>query len=255
MYAPIRAKYNIPFTDEVNVDYEDATRMWGACSDLIFAWLYETNFTQYMYPYNSWDSCMETYRLLVSCGTNYIMPQGQWNNSGQTGFTDFKDYINSCAALNVNLDFSEIKEDYFAHYFREAAEPMLSYYDEINMYMRYLEETYPAEFNGGIYDSIAQSKFWPVSLLLHWQDLINEAYEAIEIYQNQKSLYEALKDHIDKESIFVRYALLTLHGGKFSESNLKTMQQQLLDDCNRLGVKRVGEGTTIDEIATRWGVE
>ena len=254
-YAPIRAKFTVPFTNYVNIDFEKATRSWGACGQKIFTWSYETNFSHYMYPYNNWDSVAETYRFLLDQGSVYVTSQGQWNTTGHTGFTDFKDYINACATLDLSRSFADVKQEFFTNYYREASAPMLQYFDELSAYMRYIEETYPAEYSGGLYDNIEQSKFWPSSLLFRWQDLLDEAYAAIEVHKNNNSLYQTLKNHIDLESIFIRYALITHHGGKFSSTELKEMQSAFAEDCTRLGVKRYAEGSEIAAIFERWGIQ
>jgi hypothetical protein len=50
-------------------------------------------------------------------------------------------------------------DDWFSNYFLDAAEPMRQMFDEINVWYRYLEETYPVEVNGNIYNPINKAKY------------------------------------------------------------------------------------------------
>lgn len=255
MYAPINAKYTSSFLEDMNDIYNQMSKKWNAISDGAYTWIYETNFSYYMYPYNSWSTQLDTFRVLVDNESMAFMSQGQWDNNAQTGFTDFKDYINSCAIFDSSTSFAEIKKDYFANVYLEAGPVMEQYFDELYAYMTYLEETYPAEYSGGIYDNIAQEKFWSYGLLTHWLSYIDKAYEAIEIYKEQQGLYERLYQHITLESLFIRFALIEHHSGKFSSQELEEMQLAFYEDCIQYNVTKEKEHRTIEGVFTRWGLD
>lgn len=256
-YAPIAAEYNYTFYESNNDSFRDMMEGWTACADNILCWLYETNFMYYMYPYNSWDSMMETYRYCVDTGAIYIMGQDQHNAQASTAFTDLKDYINSCALLDLNQDYNDILDDYFTNYYLDAAEPMRQYFDELRAHMRYLESEYPAELNGSIYAEIAEAKFWPQKTLEHWLALIDEAYEAVEVYKDQKVLYENLIERITKESMFMRYVLIEHYSGMFSEDVLNDMKLSFKEDAQLVGLSRYqeGEGGELANLYETWGIK
>lgn len=256
-YAPIEAEYTHTFYEKENERYYDMTLGWKACSNELYCWLYETNFHAYMYPYNCWDSMMETYRLCVGSGASYIMGQDQHNATGSTAFTDLKDYINSQALLDLNQDYLAIVDDYFENYYLDAAEPMRKYFDELRAWMRNLEEEYPAELNGGVYASIAESKYWPKNTLEHWLDLIDEALDKAEAYKENKLLYENLRNRITKESLFMRYALIEHYSGTYSAENLHEMQVSFMEDAQSLNMSRYkeDEGGELDTIYETWGLK
>ena len=256
-YAPIRADFNQTFYNDINQSYHDMMLGWSACADDIFCWLYETNFTYYMYPYNSWDSMYETYRFCADVGAPFVMSQGQHNASASTAFADFKDYMNSCAIFDLNQDYNDIMDDYFTNYYLEAGEPMRQYFDEMRAWMRHLEETYPTEVGGFIYTEIAQAKFWPKNLLEHWIELIDEAYEAAEAYKDQKDLYESLIERIKKESMFLRYVLIEFYSGTYSVDVLENMMLSFKEDAQKLSFNRVseGDGGEMTLVYERWGIQ
>lgn len=256
-YAPISAEFNHTFYDEVNQKFNNMMKGWTACTNELFCWLYETNFMYYMYPYNCWDSMYETYRFCVETGAAYVMGQDQHNAQASTAFTDLKDYINSRALLNLNWDYNEILDDYFENYYMAASEPMRQYFDELRAWMRYLEDEYPAELNGSIYAEISESKYWPKNTLEHWLALIDEAKAAAEQYKDDKVLYENLVDRINKESMFMRYALIEHYSGTYSAAALTEMQQSFKEDAQHLGFSRIkeGEGGELTYVYETWGIQ
>lgn len=256
-YAPIAAQFNHTFYETENQKYYDMLQGWRACSNDLYCWLYETNFMYYMYPYNSWDSMMETYRYCVENGASYVMGQDQHNATGSTSFTDLKDYINSCALFDLNQDYEAILDDYFENYYLDASEPMRRYFDELRAWMRYLEDEYPAELNGSIYAEIAKDKFWPKGTLEHWLDLIDEALEAAENCKSDRVLYENLKKRIIKESLFARYALIEHYSGVYSAETLLEMKLSFREDAQTVGLSRYqeGEGGELDILYEAWGIK
>lgn len=103
--APLEAKYNQTFYDEANRGFYDNITRWGLITKHVYFWLYETNFCAYMYPYNTWDTMIEQYRFIAQYGQNYIFNEGQLGQYGTTAFTRFKDYIDSKAQFDVNVDY------------------------------------------------------------------------------------------------------------------------------------------------------
>lgn len=256
-YAPIDSQFNHTYYEDENDMYDNMIQGWAACSSELYCWLYETNFLYYMYPYNSWDSMYETYRRCVDTGAVYIMGQDQHNASASTAFTDFKDYINSCAVFDLNRDYNEIVDEYFTNYYLDAAEPMRTYFDELRAWMRYLEDTYPAELDGGVYAQISVAKYWPKNTLEHWLDLIDEALEKAEAYKEDRVLYQNLKDRITKESMFMRYALMEHYSGTYSAEKLAEMRLSFKEDAQRLNFSRMkeGDGGELTYTYEAWGLK
>lgn len=254
MIAPIDAAYNKSFYEAENNTFANTVAGWGALCNNVFMWLYESNFGYYLYPFNTWDTMLETFRFCNANGATFILPEGEWNQGNATGFSKLKDYFNSRARFNVNDSFTDICDDYFEHYFADAAAPMRQYFDELQAHMYYLESTY-FELNGNIYNPLDVSKYWPYATLVHWMELIDEAYAAIEKYQtSDPALYDTLRKHILLESIFPRYALCNLHGGMYTSDELTAMRKAFRTDCISLNVTLYSEGKSMDDIYTSWGI-
>lgn len=250
--APIYSKFTSSFYDERNQTYAKNVSSWYAVSSNVYVWIYGTNFSYYLYPYNTWSVAPETYRYLRECGVKYIWNQAQERNQS-TAFTDLKDYIDSKFMFDVNADYAEVIDNYFNNYFLDAAEEMRSLFDLIQARSAYLEETVPT-ISGGIYDDIGEAEYWPRLLLEEMIDIIDRAYVAVEKYKtSDPELYNNLVKRIKKESIFPRYALCVHFGDYYS--NINEIRAEFRDDWNELGFSIYKEADgDMQAIFNSWGI-
>ena len=253
MYAPIEAVFNQSIHHDSNISYAETLKGWGACTKNIYFWLYQTNFSNYLYPMNTWESLVEWYRFGFENNAKMFTAQGQWDMEGNTAFAEFKEYIDAKMAYNVNYSFGELKEKYFNGYFADAAEPMMQYFNELLAHLRYIEGGSPEVSFGHIHAKIAQTKFWPKGLLDHWLALIDQAYARIEKYKNtDNELYTILHNHINKESIFLRYAMISHQSGYYLKSDLQKMKKDFESDCALLGFTHHHESVPISGEFATW---
>lgn len=255
--APASANYMHSFYDEVNQAEKEMIESWSALGNLIYMWLYETNFSYYFYPYNSYESMIESYRFCKANNAIFMLSLGQYNANVVTCFGRFKEYLNSKAMFDVNSNYAEIVDGFFTNYFREAAEPMLKYFNQLQAYMRYLENAYPEEITGDIYDEIEKDKFWPYKTLVNWLALTDEAFEAIEIYKDKDpQMYAVLYENIKIETLFMRFALLRLHEGKFSQQEYRQMQLEFKADCEYFNLSSWRENSSgnLKALWQEWGI-
>ena len=249
------AVYNKSFYDEDNASEAAKLDGWAACSDKIFYWLYETNYSCYLFPYNSYDTIIETYRYCYNNGAKYMYSEGQHNQPIVTHFTKLKEYLNAKAMFNVNVNFKDVADDFFANYFREASVPMRQFFDEMQAQLRYIEKAYPEDVRGSIFDEVEDAKFWPKRTVDRWVGLIEEAYAAIEPYKiRDPELYEVLYNNILLESIFPRFAQIHLHSGYYGAEELRQMRIAFRADAQKLGITRYDENAPIDSVFTSWNI-
>ena len=234
--APTSVNYTYSFYEEVNKTPVEKVDGWCALTDNIYMWLYQTNFAWYMMPHNTFEAAIETYRYCQSVNTIQLNNLGQYfGMENPTGFSRLKDYIDAQAMFNVNVNYNELLDKWFAAYFREAAAPMRTYYDELVAYLNMLCEEYPDEVNGNMSCNIHQAKFWEKARLESWMQRINEAYANIAKYQTlNPKLYEVLKKHITTESLFLRYSLLEFYAGTYNAEDLYNARISFRDDIRLL---------------------
>ena len=137
----------------------------------------------------------------------------------------------------------------------DATKPMRQFLSEFQIWSRKIENDETNEISGTIYEQIAVSKYWPRNLLTHWLDLIDEAYEAIEpLKYTDNAKYQVIAKHIKIESIFPRYALLTLHSGYYSQESLKAERIAFRDDCRELSIQYTAQNVGLDILYATWGI-
>ena len=182
------------------------------------------------------------------------MLQGQHNMACSTGFTSLKVYTDSLAAMDLSLSYQDMVNDFFQNYYGAAAAPMQQYFEELQSWMRYLEQAYPVEYTGDIYSVLVGENYWPREMLLRWQGLIDQAYEALNEGKNTDPNYEIYMNHVKMESIFLRYELITSHSGIYSAEQVLQMKQSFKADCIALGITYEHEQRELTEVYRDWGI-
>lgn len=252
-YAPISADYSHTFEERENASFLETMNKWRALSNKLYMWTYSTNFTQYLMPFNTFNTMQDNYRYLKKMNTFLLFDQAQWDQYNGTAFHNLKSYLNAKLQWNVNYDFETLIDDYFATYFEEAAEPMKQYFDDLRTWCAYLEEIQGVY--GDVYYRITEAGYWPKQTLVGFMNYIDKAYEAIEpVKATDPDRYQRLCDRICLESIFPRYALITLYGNKMTDSELTNMKKEFKSDAFRLEVSKASEATPISNLFDVWGV-
>ena len=82
-----------------------------------------------------------------------------------------------------------------------------------------------------------------------------EAHAAIEpLRASDPERYAVYSDHITLESLFPRYALISLYSGNYSSTQLQQMRVSFKEDSTALGVTMVDEQTSFSSVFNTWGV-
>ena len=256
--APISAEYNVSFYEQKNDLTKYKIEAWNVLSAKTYFWLYQTNFHYYFYPFDSVDAMLETYRLCKENGMTYLYNQGQYNDYAcpYSAFTMLKEYIDSKAGFDVNVNLEELTDDFFANYFGAGATAMRTYYKQLSAYMDDLQREYPSDYNGNVYAEVDNIKFWKYGTLNSWYNLIQQALTAIESCKTSDPvLYQTLYEHITRESLFVRFVLLEKYSNYYSSTALQNMRLQFKADCEMLNVAHIAENNgEIENLWLQWGI-
>ena len=257
MFAPIGADYSKSLVDPSNsAEYENMMK-WPVLCDKMYLWTYQTDFADYLVPYNSYNSMQEIYKLARRTNTFWLLDQQQSYQYNCTGFTVLKYYLSAKLAWDVNADVNELIDNFFEGYFGVAAEPMRKLFDELRARFSYIENDLNIAMY--IYVDLKNKNFWPEGLLVQWLGYIDDAYAAIEpLKEKDENTYYLIKDRLLLEGISYRFLLIHLYGATYYDAT--TLLQEKLQwkaDCAYLGVNRVQEGGTaliVDWLLENWGV-
>ena len=253
-YAPFQADYFHDFSSSKNAGYMETMRKWMALADKMYLWFYSTNYRDYLIWYDSFNSMQPIYQLVKNSGGIYFFDQGRYNATSLTAFDMLKCYLNAKLAWDVDADYTKLINDFFNNYFREAAKPMMDYFNSFRSWSQYLKDN--TSISGNVSTQISTASYWPKQILTGWEAYINEAYKAIEpLKVTDRVLYDKVYERIEKEGIAIRYHLYELHENTYEESELKALRQQFKLDATRLGFTKIREyGSLQDDVYSKWGV-
>ncbi len=242
LVAPIKANYTYALTDARNASSEQMFEDWSKVGE-VSAWLYDTNFMYYLFPFNSFKANYDNLTYLKQKAVGMVYLQGQHNAiQPRTGFNAFKKFMAGKAMMDVNESYDDLKNEFFASYYGEAGELMKTFFDEMVAQLESIESNsdyqstlYPSG-QASIYQDIQNAKFWSWDQLKRWREICEEAYTS--------ASSDIAKKHVLIESIFPRFATAVLYDYKkwdgllpsTKKENLKAFRTALRDDCVSLGI-------------------
>ena len=252
-YAPSAANWIHSFYEDQNSGYATSLQAWSGLGGNLYVWAYEISYYQYLYPYNNYSIMVENIRYFKNHNGNYIYPQGTYENQNNSAFSKFREYINSHALFDVNVNYKDLRDKYFKYYFGAAGDKMLEYFDSVQMNLR-LNENITGGATHGF--NLSRKEVWPEEVINGYMNLIDEAYAAIERAKaSDDKNYDVYKQHILIESLFPRFVLCTTYADTQSKSELTKMRQQFVKDYYALGNVSHQETLNITEIFVKeWGI-
>lgn len=132
-YAPIAVKYTVPFDsdeyDGFNKQYLQTLKDWQILCKDVYLWVYSTNFSHYLVPYNSFDSLQQNYQIFKDLGVKYLQDLGQYNVKQSAAWCNLTAYLQAKLQWNSSLDYETLLQNYFSNYFKNAAEDMRSLFN------------------------------------------------------------------------------------------------------------------------------
>ena len=96
--------------------------------------------------------------------------------------------------------------------------------------------------------SSGRSAFWTGGLDTSTMRMRAEQYR-----DTDPELYNRVRQHIRIESVFPKFALATLHAGKFSDEELLRLRMEVKVDCERI-IRKVQEHIEITTVFSEWGL-
>lgn len=258
--APIEANYTLPLTDAKNASSKAVIDDWSKVGT-VSAWLYDTNFMYYLYPFNSFKANAENLAYLKAKGVGMVYLQGQHNaTQPRTGFGALKKFLASRLMMDASLRYESLLDEFFGSYYGEGGTVMRSFFDAMVSRLETIEST--SKFQSSLYDqnqvsiyqSINKRDFWTYKELKDWVSKCDEAYSL--------ATTEKAKKHIQIESVFPRFALAEMFtrstdwavmGGS---KKLKEFRQELKTLMDSLGFKITREsGVETSYYFKEWGIE
>ncbi len=255
MYAPISVDFTSPMTEGINAQFYKTAKQWSDISQNVYYWIYSTNFSFYLAPYDSFDGIVDNYRVAKEINTRWIFDQAQWNEYGfSTGWSNLKSYINAKLAWDTDLDINVLIDDFFETYFGPAQGEMREIFNQMRMLTAYNKKNNKLGGLRSIYQNVLQEKFWPKMILADWINLCEQALARIEpLKESNPILHRNYYKHIVGERISIYYLFISLYYYNTDDGVIAEYQQQFKLDTDAVGITLTAEGNgTIASLIKGW---
>ncbi len=208
--APIYACHYYSFDDAEHNNAESANLFanWQLCAKRFAIWDYKMSFDYKIVPFPTWNSAQKNLRAYKKMGVVDVLTQGN-ASTYNTSLGKMDDYIRSRLMWDTSLSYQTLADEFMENYYGEASEYMKEY-------LAYLEMHYASfiakqnNFSAEIYKSLLLTSYWPKETLINIENIFKKAYAAIEDLPDSRR--NVLKDRIDCESAFYRFAMIELYG-------------------------------------------
>ena len=218
-----------------NMGIKETLDSWGALTNSIYLWLYQTNFALYPYFYDSFSFYNQPfYNYISSKGLKMFFAQGQDTKaSGNTGtnFNNLKAYLNCKLSWDSTLDQSVLMKRYFKAMYGRASEKMWDYFGLLRSFYSQMLESNPSLVNNrSIYNKINSRNNLPLASLKSLVKAVDAAQEMIKREYYSEEEYLTYKYNIEAEALFPLYAMLELYASvDLTIDERKAIAQRLLD--------------------------
>jgi len=118
-----------------NVKFCDDIRGWAAVSNKLSIWDYVTNFGHYVGPFPNFGALQENVRIFRDNNVSGVFEEGAYGGA-HAEFAELRAWLLAKLLWNPDANFSALLDDFFSGYFGAAAEPIRTYFDELQALVR-----------------------------------------------------------------------------------------------------------------------
>ena len=258
-FCETNGDYTKDFYDESSVNIPIAENMqgWSVLSEKLYFWMYSSNMSFYLTPYNTFDSTQAIYKLAVENKVDFIYDQGQSRQTGSaTGWSWLKIYLYSKLTWNVDQDINELIDKFMENYFGPAAETMKEVFYQWKTFANYQSDVLGYSGSRSIFYAVLDSKLWNRQLLQTWTASITRALEEVEYLKTEDlAKYNMYVKNISTERIAYNYLLLMLFQPNMTEADIALAKEQFYHDqlLANLGLQKELGGSVTD-LLKEWGI-
>lgn len=259
--APIKNDFTVSRAE--NPEQYEHYYQWAAIANVFSLYAYDTNYQDYLCPFNTFDSKPDLYQAMVDVNCISLFDHSQSNNSGLASvWSMLKMYLESKLRWDTNIDMNEYTEKYFyGVYGKEAGEEMMKVYYSFRSHWNYLKEEIAAgrienqKINAHM-EVMVTAKLWSLNLLEGWLSTMNAAIEKIEpIKTTNPKEYERIYKMIVAERMSPVYMLLRIYSSYYSANDLLALRLMFKADTALCGVNTLGPvSKTVSGMLAQWGI-
>ena len=252
-FAPIWLQYFSSLKSEKNKSTYEQWLGWLACSEERAYFLYDSNYGDSLAWCDTFNSQFEMYKMIADENTLFLNECGQRNVGAGTGFQIYKIYMESKLSWDSSVNVQELTEKFFKNYYGSASESMYNLFLTYRLQSKYVIDNEMGSYN--YFVDLLKQDYWPKSFLDKCLEYIEQAFADIAHFKYvDPVLYQTYYDNICLERITVYYLMVQIYQTQYPQSRVLDMKLAVKKDCNRLGISRATEATSIENLFEAWGV-
>lgn len=184
---------------------------WKGITDNIAVWDYNTNYSAYYFFYDNFDSLKTNLKFYKDeIGVVYLNRENT-TGSELRSLVDLDTYLNAKLMWNPDENVGELMDDFMEHFYKAGAPYMQQYIDLMRSNVNMMAQTRTEGYHLLCYQNPGDIvQYWPKRILEQALDLLEQAQAAyLPLAESDPALYETLYNRVLKESVCVRYMILS----------------------------------------------
>lgn len=223
-YAAIGTDYSYNFEAQQNKAYLENLQGWGAITDNIIVFGYDSGYIHLMGNFNNFGTKENFYRHYVDNNVRYISESGN-THTLTPQLEEMRMYVQSQLAWDVTQSYDDLVTEFFNAYYKQAAGSIRKYYDFMRSWYAMYLQIYK-ESLGHCYADLTNSQLWPKGVVDQLDAHLEEALNDIaSLEQTDPELYVKLKNRIKRISLSTTYIQLLHYQSYYSQEEKLAMKE------------------------------
>lgn len=228
--CPIRCCEAHPYescTSDANKAFLAHLKAWGAMTDTLYIWHYNTDFAHYLMPFPDFAEFPAELRLYKRSGVKGVFFEGAYAPGGGGSDAELRSWVMARLLWNPDQDADALVTEWMKGVYGAAWEPMRKWFDRLHA------EAAKPDRHLGIYDPPTHAIF---------SDEVIAAGDALFDEAEKLAAADAVAaEYVAKGRISLRYVKLARapHAGPDLDA--------FLADVRRLGITQIAEGKSVDQ--------
>ena len=184
---------------------------WKGITDNIAVWDYNTNYSAYYFFYDNFDSLQTNLKFYKDeIGVVYLNRENT-TGSELRSLVDLDTYLNAKLMWDPDENVSELMDDFIENFYKAGAPYMRQYINLMRANVNMMEQTKTEGYHLLCYQNPGDIvQYWPKRILEQALGLLEQAQAAyLPLAESAPVLYETLYNRVLKESVCVRYMILS----------------------------------------------
>ena len=250
-YAPIEADFIRPLDHELNSTLKTQSMKWSVLAKNLYLWLYSTNFSSYLLPYDTFDNTQELYQYLNEYNAMHIFDQGVYDGGRSSGWSMLKVYMDGQLMWNTHYNVQTIYDDFFDNFYGPASDEMFKIFNQFRMWSD-ITKNMEQPIGGAsscLTTAMFDRKYWPQEILQGWLDMYDVAYDKLSsLKDTDLKTYNVYRKRIALEHVSPKYMMLTFYKDNLSSRIHQEMLDSLVRDIDELSISYSAEHKEIGNL-------